>query len=89
MLGFLKKPKKRICLIGLDGVPYTLIEQFIQDGTMPTLAQLCNEGSLHQMKVTLPEISSVSWTSFMTGVGPGEHGIFGNLLGNLGKNRKM
>jgi predicted AlkP superfamily phosphohydrolase/phosphomutase len=29
------------------------------------------------MKASLPEISSVSWTSFMTGVNPGEHGIFG------------
>jgi predicted AlkP superfamily phosphohydrolase/phosphomutase len=29
------------------------------------------------MSVVLPEISSVSWSSFMTGVNPGEHGIFG------------
>ena len=44
---------------------------------MTTMAQLAGHGHLHKMKVTLPEISSVSWTSFMTGTGPGEHGIFG------------
>jgi len=44
---------------------------------MPTMAQLDPAGHLHRMKVTLPEISSVSWTSFMTGCSPGEHGIFG------------
>ena len=77
MLRFLKKSKKRICVIGLDGVPYSLMQQFIADGTMPAMAQLAGRGHLHKMKVTLPEISSVSWTSFMTGTGPGEHGIFG------------
>lgn len=77
MLGFLKKPKRRVCVIGLDGVPYSLAQRFIADGTMPTMAQLARQGHLHKMKVTLPEISSVSWTSFMTGAGPGEHGIFG------------
>ncbi|GAG48050.1 unnamed protein product, partial [marine sediment metagenome] len=29
------------------------------------------------MKASLPEISSVSWTNFMTGTNPGTHGIFG------------
>jgi len=79
MLGLFKKSKKRICVIGLDGVPHSLLKVLMQDGTMPAMAQLCGQGSLQQMKVTLPEISSVSWTSFMTGTGPGEHGIFGFL----------
>ncbi|MFH1742808.1 MAG: alkaline phosphatase family protein [bacterium] len=77
MLRFLKKPKKRVCVIGLDGVPHSLIGRLTADGGMPTMAELANRGYLHKMKVTLPEISSVSWTSFMTGAGPGEHGIFG------------
>lgn len=29
------------------------------------------------MTSTLPTVSSVSWTSFMTGVNPGRHGVFG------------
>lgn len=29
------------------------------------------------MRSTLPEVSSVAWSSFMTGKNPGEHGIFG------------
>jgi predicted AlkP superfamily phosphohydrolase/phosphomutase len=44
---------------------------------MPALAQLAAQGTLHRMTVTLPEVSCVSWTSFMTGAGPGQHGIFG------------
>ncbi len=77
MLGFLRKPKKRLCVIGLDGVPYSLLRVLTEDGTMPAMAELCAHGHLRSMKVTLPEISAVSWTSFMTGTGPGTHGIFG------------
>ena len=72
-----KQLHKRVCVIGLDGLPYSLVQQFILDGTMPSLADLARQGHLHRMKASLPEVSCVSWTSFMTGAGPGRHGIFG------------
>lgn len=74
---FQKKKKGRACVVGLDGVPCTLVKKFTEDGTWPFMAKLVKAGALHQMKVTLPEISAVSWPSFMTGANPGVHGIFG------------
>lgn len=71
------RKKSRACVVGLDGVPYSLILRFVEDGTMPFLAGLAKSGSLAKMRVTLPEISAVSWPSFMTGANPGVHGIFG------------
>ncbi len=47
------------------------------NGTMPRLEELLNRGDLKKMEVTIPEISSISWSSFMTGTDPGNHGIFG------------
>lgn len=44
---------------------------------MPNMGKLASAGNLQQMKVTLPEISAVSWPSFMTGGNPGTHSIFG------------
>lgn len=44
---------------------------------MPHVAERIEAGHLRSMRASLPEISSVSWSSFMTGTGPGEHGIFG------------
>lgn len=44
---------------------------------MPFVSRLASQGHLSPMRVTLPEISAVSWTSFMTGANPGVHGIFG------------
>ena len=71
------RKKKRTLVIGLDGVPHSLISRFAADGTMPYVSRLAGMGHLAKMKVTLPEISAVSWPSFMTGTNPGTHGIFG------------
>ncbi len=41
------------------------------------MKSLIDSGHLHKMKASLPEISAVSWTDFMTGSNSGTHGIFG------------
>jgi len=69
--------RKRTLVVGLDGVPHSLITRLAAAGTMPNVARLVDLGSLARMKVTLPEISAVSWPSFMTGTNPGTHGIYG------------
>lgn len=64
-------------LVGLDGTPCTLLKRFINDGTMPNMRELSGRGTLLQMDTSIPDISSVAWTSFMTGANPGRHGIYG------------
>ncbi|HER44462.1 MAG TPA: hypothetical protein ENO08_08390 [Candidatus Eisenbacteria bacterium] len=71
------RKRKRACVVGLDGVPYTLLRSFMDSGVMPGTADIVSRGRIEPMTVTLPEISSVSWSTFMTGKNPGEHGIFG------------
>ncbi|MBS3766101.1 alkaline phosphatase family protein [Candidatus Bipolaricaulota bacterium] len=68
---------KKTVLIGLDGVPYRLIKDFASNGVMPETKKIIEEGTFEKMKSTIPEISSVSWSSVITGNNPGEHGIFG------------
>lgn len=74
---FKRKKKKRACIIGLDGVPYPLLLNLTENGVMPNFAEIIKSGHLHKMKASLPEISAVSWTDFMTGTNSGTHGIFG------------
>ncbi len=74
---FKRRKSNRVCIIGLDGVPYPMLQELSQRGVMPHMADLISSGRLHAMKASLPEISSVSWTDFMTGNNPGTHGIFG------------
>jgi predicted AlkP superfamily phosphohydrolase/phosphomutase len=66
-------------VIGLDGTPCTLLRKFVNQGFMPNAARLVAGGTLLQMDTSIPDISSVAWTSFMTGTNPGRHGIYGFL----------
>src|SRR3990172_9211617 len=63
-----KKSSPKVVVLGLDGVPYSLLMEYMGRGIMPQLSEMCS---------TLPEISSVAWSSFITGKNPGQHGIFG------------
>ena len=74
---FPKKMKKGL-IIGIDGVPYSLLDTYIKNDVMPNLKKILSQGlTLRQMNASIPDISSDSWTSFNTGVNPGEHGIYG------------
>ncbi|MCK4764797.1 MAG: alkaline phosphatase family protein [Candidatus Aminicenantes bacterium] len=74
---FFKKNKKKLLIIGLDGVPYEMIKGFAGNAMMPNLKKLFASGRLVKMAASIPEISAVSWSGFMTGTDSGNHGIFG------------
>jgi len=70
--------RRKVMGIGLDGVPSSLLQQYLDKGMLPGIREILDRGyRLRQMDVSIPEISSTCWTSFMTGVNPGEHGIYG------------
>jgi predicted AlkP superfamily phosphohydrolase/phosphomutase len=67
----------RVVVIGLDGVPHSLLLRLMHEGVMPEMAKLMGQGDLRAMDTVYPPLSSVSWTTFATGVTPGRHRIFG------------
>lgn len=69
--------KGRAVVLGLDGVPYSMLKKLIADGVMPRMARLVESGTLQRMESTMPCVSSVAWTSFRTSLNPGQHGITG------------
>lgn len=69
--------QKRNIIIGIDGVPFHIMKDLSDQGIMPNFKNLRNDGIFKKMESSLPEISSVSWSSIITGKNPGEHGIFG------------
>ena len=75
---FRKKPKGKVTVVGLDGVPFSFLSRMVAEGVMPQVSRISEKGrSLRRMNVVFPEISAVSWPSFMTGVDPGTHGVYG------------
>ncbi len=82
-MSFFKKifgSKKRVIVIGIDGVPFYLLKTLIDEGHLPFLKSKFEKGIFKEINAPLPEVSSVSWSTFMTGENPGEHGIFGFTL---------
>ena len=75
----MRKPTKArpVFLLGLDGTPFGLIQSLFEKGIMPNMAEISRRGKVARMASTIPDVSSVAWTTFMTGVNPGRHGIFG------------
>src|SRR5262249_13528145 len=67
----------KVAVIGLDGVGLPLLEDLIDRGLTPNLARLAASGTMAPMRSSIPTISSVSWTGFMTGKNPGKHGVYG------------
>ncbi len=74
---FFKKRRKKVVVLGLDGVPYSLLCRFADEGLMPNIAKLRHEGTLCSMTASIPEVSSTSWSTFITGVNAGKHGVYG------------
>lgn len=71
------KRKKRTFVLGIDGTPYSLLEKNFAQGKMPQLKKLAGEFKLKRISSVYPTISSVAWTSYMTGKNPAVHNIFG------------
>lgn len=72
-----RKRERRVVFIGLDGTPYTFMQRLIAEGRAPNAERLARQGSLLRMDSTWPWVSSVAWSSMMTGVNPAKHNIFG------------
>ncbi len=58
-------------------MPWSLVEELTEEAVMPCLRALARTGVLGPMRSSLPAVSSVSWSSIITGGNPGEHGIYG------------
>ena len=71
---------QRIVILGLDGLDHGLTSQMLEEGQLPNLTRLRDQGSFQAMGSTLPPISPVAWSSFQTGVNPGKHNIFDFLV---------
>jgi predicted AlkP superfamily phosphohydrolase/phosphomutase len=67
----------RILVIGLDGATFEVIDPLIKEGKLPTIGRLLREGSHAILESTPFPHSAPAWTSCMTGVNPGKHGVFG------------
>ncbi len=66
---------ERLLIIGLDGATFDVLNPLLEAGRMPNLKRFVSQGASGVLRSTQPPITPAAWTTFMTGKGPGRHGI--------------
>lgn len=79
----LRGPIPQVVVVGLDGLDPGRVRRMFDEGRLPRLKRLAQEGTFQDLQTTLPPISPVAWSSFQTGVNPGKHNIFDFLNRDL------
>jgi len=77
----------RVLIIGLDGATFDVLGPMMDDGIMPALKSLIESGAAGILESTKPPITPAAWTTFMTGKGPGRHGIIDFLRYDPARNQ--
>ncbi len=66
----------RVLLIGLDAGDRELIEQWEQEGLLPTISRLKAEGTWARLQTTADVVHVSAWPSIFTGTTPDKHGLY-------------
>lgn len=65
----------KVCIIGLDGGTWRIIDYLISKNRLTHFARTMGEGSRAKLMSTRPSLTPPAWVSFYTGVNPGRHGV--------------
>src|SRR3990172_1193142 len=64
----------KVCIIGLDGGTFAVIDYLVGQKRLPNFARLMGEGSRATLFSTTPPLTWPAWASFYTGTNPGKTG---------------
>lgn len=67
---------KKMFILGLDGAAYELIYSFSKEGILPNISYILEKGACFSLNSTMPPHTAPGWVSSLTGVNPGQHGIY-------------
>lgn len=67
---------RRVVVLGLDGLDAALVERYLDEGKLPNFARLRERGAYRRLGTTVPALTPVAWSTFLTGCNPGKHNVF-------------
>lgn len=71
---------QKVVVIGLDGATWDLLRPWATSGELPNIKRLMDNGVYADLLSTTPPVTLPAWTSMITGVNPGKHGIYDLFL---------
>jgi predicted AlkP superfamily phosphohydrolase/phosphomutase len=63
-------------VLGLDGANWALLEPWIEEGRLPNIEALRDDGVWTDMESCLPPVTCPNWRCYSTGKNPGKLGVF-------------
>src|SRR5688572_922256 len=76
-------------VVGIDGLPYDLVQQGTREGWLPGLTRLAQLGVSLPLR---PPVFPTTWpsiTTFITGKNPGKTGVYGQTMWELSYRAKI
>lgn len=67
---------RRVVVVGLDGATFDLIQPWVAQGKLPTLARLLQTSASAPLESVLHPFTAQAWTSMVTGANQAKHRIF-------------
>jgi predicted AlkP superfamily phosphohydrolase/phosphomutase len=67
---------RKVIVVGVDGLDPRLLREFLDRGVVPNFGRLIERGEFKPLQTSMPPISPIAWSTFITGMDPGGHGIF-------------
>jgi len=67
---------KKVMVLGIDGLDPKILQRFVDEGKLPNFARMIEEGDFKPLQTTMPPLSPVAWSTFISGMDPAGHGIF-------------
>src|SRR5262245_23554134 len=71
---------RRVLMIGLDAAEPSLVERWIDDGSLPALRELRRAGTYGRLRSTADWLVGSPWASFYTGQTPADTGMYHNII---------
>lgn len=68
--------EKKVIVLGIDGMDPGLLARFVDEGSMLNFRHFMDGDHFRPLRTSIPPQSPVAWSSFITGMNPGGHGIF-------------
>ena len=65
-----------LLVVGWDGAPYSIVRELVDEGSLPTLAGIAEDGYFGSLETVPYVMSSCAWSTILTGKNAGKHGIF-------------
>lgn len=66
----------QLLLIGLDAASYDYLDPWLEQEELPNLRAILARSARGVLSSTIPPVTSVAWTSMVTGLNPGQFGIY-------------